>query len=204
MSVEVKICGITTLEDALKAIELGADYLGFILYKKSPRYIEPAALELLTSKLPADIKRVGVFVNSPIDEVLQIADQCSLSVLQFHGDEDLRSLPALPLPAWKAVRLSPNSRELPADASVAERILIDTAVAGMYGGTGTTVDLTAAERIARQSKCMLGGGMSPDNVAEAIARVNPLGVDVSSGVESEPGKKDHAKLEAFFASARSA
>lgn len=203
MSTEIKICGLTQLEDALKAVELGADYLGFILYEKSPRYIQPAKLALLVAGLPAGTKCVGVFVNSPAEEVISIADKCSLSVLQMHGDEDLRELPAMPLPLWKAVRVAPGTTELPDDAEVAERVLLDTSVEGLYGGTGRDIDLEAAAVIAQQAPVMLAGGMNPENVAGAVRQVRPLGVDVASGVEASPGIKDHTKMIAFFDAVRS-
>ncbi len=203
MSLEIKICGITRLEDALKAVELGADYLGFNFYEKSPRYISPDTLAGLGSGLPAHVKRVGIFVNSPHDEIMRIAELCSLSIIQLHGDEDLLQLPAMPLPIWKAVRVTPSERALPADAQAAERIVLDSSVEGLYGGTGRQIDLEAAAAIASQAPVMLGGGMNPDNVAEAVARVKPIGVDVASGVESSPGIKDHARMAAFIDAARS-
>ncbi len=203
MCVEIKICGLTTLEDSLKALELGADYLGFNLYEKSPRYVAPEKLAVLIAALPAGVKSVGIFVNAPNDEITRIAEQCSLSIIQMHGDEDLRQLPAMPLPVWKAVRVTPSETELPADASSAERIVLDSSVEGLYGGTGKQIDLETAAAIAAKTPVMLGGGMSPENVAEAVARVKPIGVDVASGVESEPGIKDHAKMAAFIEAARS-
>ena len=203
MSVEVKICGLTNSSDALKACELGADYLGFILYSKSPRYIEPTALKALCATLPSSTPRIGVFVNSPIDFIIETINTCSLSIVQLHGDENLNDYTSLPVPIWKAIRVSPESADVPEDASLADRILVDTSVQGLYGGTGKQVDLNAAARIAADYKTMLGGGMDPENVAEAIAAVHPLGVDVSGGVEAAPGKKDHAKLAAFISAARS-
>ena len=204
MSVEVKICGLTNSTDALKACELGADYLGFILYDRSPRYIEPTALKSLCDALPASTQRVGVFVNAPLNVILETVSECALSIVQLHGDEDLNDYSSLPVPIWKAVRISPESADMPNDSDLAERILVDTSVDGLYGGSGKQVDLPAAARVAAAYKTMLGGGMSPENVANSISVVHPLGVDVSSGVESAPGTKDHAKLEAFFAAVRSA
>jgi len=204
MGLQIKICGLTRLEDAIKAIELGADFLGFILYAKSPRSITPESLRALTGKLPADAQTVGVFVNSNIEDVLTIVKDCRLSAVQFHGDEDLRTIPQMDVPVWKAVRVAPGATELPPDVDLADRIVLDTSVEGLYGGTGRQIDLEAAAAVAIKRQVMLGGGLTPANVTEAIAKVNPLGVDVASGVESTPGIKDHSRLEAFIKAARSA
>ena len=198
MSCEIKICGLTNPHDAIKAHELGADYLGFILYDRSPRYIDPMALKKLCSQLPSGAKAVGVFVNAERATLLSIIEQCGLAAVQLHGDEDLNDYLPLPVPVWKAVRIGPDTKDLPEDAGLAERLVVDTAVKGMYGGTGQQVDLAVAANIAMDHRVMLGGGMDPDNVSAAIAQVKPLGVDTATGVEAAPGVKDHAKLEAFF------
>lgn len=204
MALEIKICGLTRLTDALKAAELGADYAGFILYRNSPRFISIDALASITKALPDGLKKVGVFVNATVDEITEAVRKCSLDVIQLHGNEDLRSLPKMPAALWKAVRVAPGDMGLPPDAGLAERIVLDTSVEGMYGGTGRQIDIESAAKIARKAKVMLGGGMNPANVAAAVAAVRPAGVDVSSGVESKPGVKDHSKMADFIKAARSA
>lgn len=203
MHLEVKICGLTRLEDAITAAEAGADFAGFILYEKSPRYIAPQEIRRICRHIAGSIKPVGVFVNSSRDFVLKVIEECDLYAVQFHGDENIADYLPLPALAWKAVRIGPSSKTLPPDAAMAERLVIDTFSAGLYGGTGITVDLGAAAEAAGSSRIMLGGGMTPDNVAAAVARIRPYGVDVSSGVEKKPGVKDPAKIRKFIQAARS-
>lgn len=204
MKLEIKICGLTNIGDALKSVELGADYLGFVLYPESPRFIDPAVLKTLISDLPGRTKTVGVFVNALPDEIIRVVKDCNLTVIQLHGDEDLRELPAMPAPVWKAVRIRSGTTELPPDARLADRIVLDTSVEGLYGGTGKQIDVDSASAIAAKAEVMLGGGMNPENIAEVVSLVKPVGVDVSSGVEASPGIKDHARLAAFIRAARSA
>lgn len=203
MTPEIKICGLTNLDDALLALKLGADYLGFVLYSRSPRYIDAARLKSICDKLPATAKKVGVFVNSDKDFVIKTAVECRLHAVQFHGDENIDKMMPFPVNVWKAVRIESGCPELPADAPLAERIVLDSSVDGLYGGTGRQIDLTTASQISSRYKIMLAGGLTPENVKDAITAVKPLGVDVSSGVETRPGIKDQAKVSAFIKAARS-
>jgi phosphoribosylanthranilate isomerase len=203
----IKICGIKTLKDALAAIEAGADYLGFNFYPKSVRFIEKSACAEITSVLKREypnIKLVGVFVNSPVTEVKDILETCSLDLAQLHGDETPEMVTSFSGKAFKAIRLSAQSvdpsvhpflKSVPESALPA--FLVDAAVKGVYGGSGVTADWTAAAKLAQQYPLLLAGGLTPENVADAVKQVNPWGVDVASGVESTPGEKDAAKMSAF-------
>ncbi len=195
----IKICGITSLEDALAAIEAGADYLGFNFYPPSPRSITPAACTQITALLGREypqIQLVGVFVNMPVAEVKTILADCALRMAQFHGDESPGMLAALSGRAFKAFR------GVPVDVTgyargEAPALLIDASVQSAYGGTGLTADWSAAAGLAKRFPLFLAGGLTAENVAEAIRQVRPWGVDTASGVESSPGKKDAAKMKAF-------
>ncbi|MEW6084963.1 MAG: phosphoribosylanthranilate isomerase [Chloroflexota bacterium] len=195
----VKICGIKTLPDALAAIEAGADYLGFNFYPKSVRFIEKAACTeialALKSKYP-QIKLVGVFVNASVEEIKDILHTCFLDLAQLHGDETPKMLSALNGKAFKAFRGIPESVDGFA-RSEPPAFLLDAFVKGMYGGSGVIADWTAAAELAKKYPLLLAGGLTPENVAEAIRRVKPWGVDVASGVESAPGKKDAEKMVRF-------
>ncbi len=224
---KIKICGIKTLKDALAAIEAGADYLGFNFYPKSVRFIEKTACAEITSVLKREhpnIKLVGVFVNSPVDEVKDILQTCHLDLAQLHGDETPEMLSAFNGKAFKAIRLSSSeffetsvypflypltaSAHLLAKQSVSPSVhpfpsveypslLIDAAVKGVYGGSGVTADWTAAAELAKKYPLLLAGGLTPENVADAVRQVQPWGVDVASGVESVPGEKDAGKMIQF-------
>ena len=195
----IKICGIKTLGDAIVAIETGADYLGFNFYPKSPRFVEKQACAEITSVLKEkhpQIKLVGVFVNSSVEDVKEIIVSCSLDLAQLHGDETVEILQAFNGKAFKAFR------GIPADVKGFARddvpaFLVDASVKGLYGGSGVTADWDGAAALAKKYQLLLAGGLTPENVAEAIRRVKPWGVDVASGVESAPGKKDPAKMKAF-------
>ncbi len=195
----VKICGIKTLTGALAAIEAGADYLGFNFYPKSVRFIEKETCAEITSVLKREhpqIKLVGVFVNSPVDEVKNILETCHLDLAQLHGDETPEIFAQLAPRTFRAFR------GIPSDISGYERndapaLLVDAAVKGVYGGSGVTADWSAAAELAKKYPLLLAGGLTPENVADAVRQVRPWGVDVASGVESEPGKKDAAKMSAF-------
>jgi phosphoribosylanthranilate isomerase len=195
----VKICGITRLEDAEAAVECGADALGFVFWPKSPRYVETARAREIVAFLPPDVTTVGVFVNQVVDDVNRIANEVGLDVVQLHGDEDgdyVRSMDrpvikALPFVAevWKGV-----SANWLSDV----RILLDVHDPVKRGGTGRTIDWTRAGEVANKIDFILAGGLTPENVGEAIARARPYGIDVSSGVEALPGIKDHQRLKALF------
>lgn len=197
-AVEVKICGLTNLEDARFALEAGADFLGFVLYEKSVRSIEPAALKRITKALGPDARCVGVFVNASCDVVRNVAGECGLYAVQLHGDERPEAFRKLPTIVWRAVRLADGRcRPRPADWP-AERYVLDADVPGAYGGTGVTLNPSWAADVAAAWPVMLAGGLNPGNVAGAVRKVRPLGVDVSSGVEKSAGRKDRAKVQSFI------
>jgi phosphoribosylanthranilate isomerase len=200
----VKICGIKTLKDALAAIEAGADYLGFNFYPKSVRFIEKSACAEITSVLKREhpqIKLVGVFVNSSVDEVKDILQTCHLDLAQLHGDETPEMFSQLAPHAFRAFRGIPESNA-GYERNEAPFMLIDAAVKGVYGGSGVTADWTAAAKLAQQYPLLLAGGLTPENVADAVRKVQPWGVDVASGVESAPGEKDAEKMSAFVNAVR--
>ncbi len=197
----IKICGIKTLNDARAAIESGADYLGFNFYPKSVRFVEKETCAEITSALKREhpqIKLVGVFVNSPVDEVKNILETCHLDLVQLHGDETPEMLEAFNGKAFKAIRLSADGitdERMIADNAPA--LLVDAAVKGVYGGSGVTADWSVAAELAKKYPLLLAGGLTPENVADAVRQVKPWGVDVASGVESAPGEKDASKMKAF-------
>lgn len=199
----VKICGVTTAEDALLAATLGASAVGFVFWPHSPRYIEPLAARAIVARLPPFITPVGVFVNQPIPTVLAIARFARLGAVQLHGDEAAEEYATLPMRVIKAMPLR-DARDGDAAGEVppSAMVLLDAYDPGRRGGTGRAVDWSVASSVARQRPVILSGGLHAGNVVEAIAAVNPYGVDVSSGVESSPGRKDPAKLRALFAALR--
>jgi len=211
---KIKICGIKTLKDARAAIDAGADYLGFNFYPKSVRFIEMQACAEITSVLKKEhpqVNLVGVFVNSPIAEVQDILNACSLHLAQLHGDETPEVVAAFEGTAFKAIRLSTDfetdSRTLTDFAEPRHRaepvLLVDASVKGVYGGSGVTADWNGAAALAKQYPLLLAGGLTPENVADAIRHVRPWGVDVASGVESAPGEKDSGKMKAFVKAVQS-
>jgi len=197
----IKICGITNLDDGLAAIDAGADYLGFNFYPKSQRFIAPEDCTPIASALKrhaSHVTLIGIFVNEPPARVAAILRDCGLDLAQMHGDETPEELAELKGRAYKGLRgtgvknLSDfvSSGQTPA-------LLLDAYSPNAYGGTGHTVDWDAARLIAEQFSIFLAGGLTPENVADAIAQVNPWGVDVASGVETSPRKKDWARMQAF-------
>jgi phosphoribosylanthranilate isomerase len=213
----VKICGITTLEDAQAAIQCGADMLGFNFYPPSPRAIAPRQCARLVADLAgfrtSGLMLVGVFVNASPATIAAILADCDLDLAQLSGDEPPESLQALAGRAYKALRprnLQDARRQVahytacpptPTDMPI---ILLDASQPGAFGGTGKTIDWALARQIARQHILLLAGGLAPHNVAAAVRQVHPWGVDVASGVESCPGRKDPEKMAAFVAAARQA
>jgi phosphoribosylanthranilate isomerase len=198
----VKICGITNAKDARAACDLGAHALGFNFYEKSPRVIAPAAAWAILRKLPPLVATVGIFVNWKPAAVAALAQSLHLAAAQLHGDENPRDVNscAKHLSVIKAFRVSNYfSLKTLAPFRAASAFLFDAAAAtGQFGGTGGTTDWSVAHRAANSHRIILAGGLTPDNVAEAIRAVRPYAVDVASGVESRPGKKDPAKLRDFF------
>lgn len=204
--VKIKMCGITNVDDARVAVEAGADALGFVMYRKSPRFVEPAVVKAIVAGLPPFMLPVGVFVNEEPDRVRTLMDDCGLALAQLHGDETAPYCQDLGRPVLKALRLKDRGTflalaEFSGRANV-RGFLIDAFSDQAYGGTGQTVDWGLAQEVAQSMPVVLAGGLTPVNVAEAIARVRPYGVDVSSGVELSPGKKDHRKVKAFIHAAR--
>lgn len=202
MSIEVKICGLTNRDDALAALDAGADYLGFVLYPKSPRSIKALALARLIDRLGRRCRAVGVFVNESRCHVEQTAADCGLYAVQIHGDEPAGDFSGFPLPVWRAVKFISGGWVPSPGKWKACRYVVDSAVAGMYGGTGSAGNWPAAGKFAGKYPAMLSGGLTPENVADAIRAVRPLGVDTASGVEAKPGRKDIRKLKAFLRNAR--
>ena len=243
----VKICGLTSLDDAQCAVEAGADLLGFILYPKSPRFIPPARIAPITAALrelaPA-VVTVGVFVNETPEAMKRALDEAGLDLAQLSGDESFDDLRALQGRAYKAIRNAAHAEIwLPASQSAEDRsretqyavrntqhetqatehatrdlqsaiqnpkskihnrpdLLLDANHPTLYGGSGMRADGSLAAALSRQCRLLLAGGLTPDNVADAIRVAWPWGVDVASGVERAPGRKDHAKVRAFIAAAK--
>jgi phosphoribosylanthranilate isomerase len=199
----VKVCGITRLEDAELAVELGAWALGFILWPQSPRAADRAVAAGIAAALRRRAELVGVFVNATLEEIAHAADELHLSYLQLHGDEG----PAFCAEAGrrtgakviKAVRVASAADFQDLERYHTDFHLLDTAARGLRGGTGETWDWALAARRRRKVPAILSGGLTPENVAAGVEAVDPYAVDVSSGVESAPGVKDPAKLAAFMA-----
>jgi phosphoribosylanthranilate isomerase len=195
----VKVCGITRLEDAHAAVEQGARALGFVFWPASPRVIDPETARTIISTLPPFVTPVGVFVNQPVDEVNAIAARVGLGAIQLHGDESIDYAERVERPVLKALALRESARPSGVDLWP-ERVmlLLDAHDPERHGGTGQPVDWTLAATFASRRPTLLAGGLRPENVVQAITSVRPFGIDVSSGVESSPGVKDHSRLKALF------
>ncbi|MBM4295217.1 MAG: phosphoribosylanthranilate isomerase [Deltaproteobacteria bacterium] len=198
--VRVKICGITNLEDALLAAELGADALGFIFYPPSPRAIESDAARTIITQLPPFVTTVGVFVDEDAATVTELAALVVLDWIQLHGSEGPDYCLGLERRVIKAFRVRDESSfgEMEKYRGAVQALLLDTYKPGHVGGTGETFNWDLARRAKQYGPIILAGGLTPDNVARAIQTVQPQAVDVGSGVEAFPGKKDPDKLRAFF------
>ena len=209
---KVKICGLKTLAEARAALDAGADLLGFNFYPPSPRYIAPPACAELVNALrqsscPASL--VGVFVNAAAGEMLAILDECGLDLAQLSGDEPPDVLAALHGKAYKALRpqgLLALAADLARYTASTSRPawLVDAYHPTAYGGTGHQADWSLARQLAEETPILLAGGLTPENVADAVRQVRPWGVDVASGVESAPGVKDPSRIRAFIQAAREA
>lgn len=204
--VKVKVCGITNLEDAQAAVEAGADALGFVCYRKSPRFVDAEVIRAIVSELPPFVLPVGVFVNEEQKVVRDLLDRCGLVLAQLHGDETAAYCESLGRPVLKAIRLQSRSDFLALaefkGRALVRGILVDAFSDAAYGGTGHRVDWSLAAEASRLGRVILAGGLTPENVGEAIKTVRPYGVDVSSGVEANPGRKDHGKVRAFIQAAK--
>jgi len=205
--VKVKVCGITNLEDAVAAIEAGADLLGFNFYRQSVRYVEPKTARSIVAQIRSGGRVpqvIGVFVNLSASEIHAIMREVDLDQAQLHGDESIDWLAQVT--GFKTIRpqsLGEAETQAQTYAVASEpALLIDAYRTGEYGGTGQVGDWSLAASIARRYPILLAGGLTPDNVADAIRQVQPWGVDVASGVEAAPGKKDVTKMRAFVANAR--
>lgn len=199
--VKVKICGITNWTDARRAIAGGANFLGFNFYSGSPRYIEPVKARKIVERLPKGIFAVGVFVNEAEQKVLEIARSVGLHYVQLHGNESAATVARLKrsLPVIKAIRVhSPFRASQLARFKSADALLLDGFDGAQWGGTGRTFDWKIAKRAAARRRIFLAGGLTPGNVAQAISAAKPYAVDVCSGVETSPGKKDPARMKAFL------
>ncbi len=204
MSVKVKICGITSVADALAAAEAGADALGFMFYPPSPRYLSNAAAREIIRELPPFIARVGVFVDPTEEQVRQAIAETGIDTLQFHGNETPEFCRRFGLKTLKAFRVRDAESLRETVPFTTEAWLLDSYVAGQLGGTGARFNWDLATEAALRHCVILAGGLTPENAAEAVRKVRPYGLDVSSGVESAPGRKDAAKVRAFIAAAKGA
>ena len=199
----IKICGITRLEDARFAVACGANAVGFVFWPGSPRSIDPARAQAIARSLPPFVTTVGVFVNQPADHVNGVAAAVGLGVVQLHGDETIEFAAGLNRPVLKAMTLATGDAAIDRWPS-GTMVLLDAHDPVRRGGTGRTIDWTGAASVAARRPIVLAGGLNPDNVADAIARVQPYGIDVSSGVEAAPGVKDHGRLKQLFDAIRDA
>lgn len=200
MNTHVKICGVTRLDDALLAAELGASAIGFIFWPGSPRFVDPFRAKRMATLLPPFVSTVGVFVNQPPEHVNSIARLLNLAAIQLHGDEDPARYMRTGLRTIRAVPVAADFADETLDAVPAEvTILLDAHDRMRRGGTGQAIDWRIAARVAARRRTILSGGLNAGNVRSAVEQVRPYGVDVSSGVESAPGLKDPGKLRALFA-----
>jgi phosphoribosylanthranilate isomerase len=205
MTTRVKICGITNLADAQAAAAAGADALGFLFYTKSPRHLTIAAAAGISRQLPPAVMRVGVFVNAPQEEVLCAIGECGLNLLQFHGDESPEYCTQFGLMSMKAFRIRDAATLKELARFPTNAWLLDAFSSEAEGGTGEQFNWDLAVEAQKAGKpIFLAGGLTPTNVAAAVRKVRPFGVDVASGVEKSPGKKDLEKMRAFIKAAKTA
>ncbi len=194
--VKVKICGITNYKDAAAATDMGADILGFNFYPRSPRYIAPEEVIKIINKLPAFVDIAGVFVNDSLEHIRKIMRQCPLNWVQLHGDENPEFCQSLvSVKTMKALRIKEKKDIQQAENYFTDAILLDAYNPKKYGGTGISFDWNVIGHIGK--RIFLAGGINPDNV-EAAVELGVYGIDVCSGIESEPGKKDHKKMKKLF------
>jgi phosphoribosylanthranilate isomerase len=205
MELRIKICGITNLPDALTAAEAGADALGFMFFEQSKRFVKAHTVAEIARELPPAVLRVGVFVDANEDDVRSAIEQCGLTAVQFHGSETPDFCARFAVPVVKAFRIADHASLEPLPSFATSAWLLDSAVPGHRGGTGEKFDWTLAREATKLGRpVILAGGLSPENVAQAVREVRPYGVDVSSGVESAPGRKDEGRLRLFIRAARAA
>lgn len=200
--VKVKICGITTLEDALTAVDAGADALGFVFFTESPRHIFPEEAAAIIRHLPPFVQTIGLFVNEELETVNDTADRCGLDIVQLHGVEPPEYCDRVTRRIIKAFRVKDITCLEPMNAYRTAAFLLDAWSPSAHGGTGITFNWEIAACAAQANRIILAGCLTAGNVAAAIKQVRPYGVDVSSGVESAPGRKDVAKLREFIRKAK--
>jgi phosphoribosylanthranilate isomerase len=200
---KIKICGITSIEDAKACAHLGVDAIGVNFVRGTSRCIDTTRAREIVAAVPG-LLVVGVVANESVESMKRLVEATGIGCLQLHGDESAETVAALLPHAYKAVRIAGSEDVARARAFPGEHLLVDAKVEGALGGTGEIFDWALVRELARERRLTLAGGLRPDNVARAIAEVAPYCVDVASGVESSPGKKDRAKLEAFVDAVRSA
>jgi phosphoribosylanthranilate isomerase len=202
--VKVKICGLTNLADAQAAVAAGADAVGFVFHEKSPRHIAVDDVAGIVAQLPPFVTTVGVFVNATVSTILDTARACHLDAIQLHGDESPEFCSLFPsLKVIKAFRVAQEVSLDGIERYATSAWLLDSFRPGQHGGTGSPFHWEWAQAAVRHGRpVILAGGLAPENVAEAVRLVNPFAVDVSSGIESAPGRKDHARMAAFILEAR--
>lgn len=203
-STRIKVCGITNLEDAMQAVEAGADALGFVFYAQSPRCVTPSAVQQIVAQLPPFVTTVGLFVNESAARIRRAMAAARLAVVQLHGDEQPEDCRLEPLPVIKALRVRDAASLQGAEHYQVAALLLDAWSNDHFGGSGLSFDWQLTRRLTGQRPLILAGGLTPGNVAAAIAQVKPYAVDVSSGVEARPGKKDPQKVAEFIRQVRSA
>jgi len=202
--VKIKICGMTSARDAAYAADLGADAVGLIFFKKSPRAVTEAQARKILDGLPPLVHRVGVFVNESAERINRLVDRLKLDRVQLHGEESPAFCKTIRAQVFKAVRVQNADSLKGLNRYPVRGFLLDAFHPAHYGGTGEVFDWRLALRAKKAGPVILAGGLTPENVAEAIERVRPYGVDVCSGVEKRPGRKDYDKLRAFFDAVRGA
>jgi phosphoribosylanthranilate isomerase len=203
-TVRVKICGIRSLDEALAAQELGVDALGFNFWEHSPRYISPAEVETMIRELNPFVACIGVFVNERAESVREIQQRLGLGAVQLHGDESPEYCSALaPIRVIKAFRVSDGFDPASVETYRVGAILLDAGVPGQFGGTGRSFDWRVALEVKKYGPLVLAGGLNAENVREAVQRVRPSVIDVCSGVEAEPGRKDLEKMKRLMAEVES-
>ncbi|MBF0621365.1 MAG: phosphoribosylanthranilate isomerase [Magnetococcales bacterium] len=202
--VRIKVCGITRPSDLDAAVEAGVDAVGFVFFERSPRNVTVEQAAALSKRLPPFVSAVGLFVNAGRDEIQRITDLCPLDIIQLHGDETPADCLNLPRRVVKAIRVATAEDLQGLDRYPLSGLLLDAKVAKAYGGTGTAFDWDLLANYQPPHPLILAGGLGPDNVAEAVERVRPFAVDVSSGVESAPGIKDPKKIRRFVQQTRDA
>jgi phosphoribosylanthranilate isomerase len=195
----LKICGLTNEADAAHAAAAGATALGVVFAPSSPRCVSPDRARDIVEAVPASVPVVGVFVNAPLEDIVAVVAHTGIRIVQLHGDEPEQYAASLKVPLLRAADVNVGLEAWPTAT-----LLLDAVSGPERGGTGRRVDWTQAAAIARRRKTVLAGGLTPDNVAEAIATVRPFGVDVSSGVEASPGRKDPVKVSRFLEAAKKA